>query len=217
MASLSSRTPVGPERLNESVGRIGPNAITQLQTALLHQLGAGPAAAIFASAALSDAFDEPPGEMVDEADVARLHRQVRRSCTPAQARAIMHEAGDRTGQYILAHRIPAIIALTLRWLPAAASSRLLMRAIARHAWTFAGSGEFRIGFQHGHRHRLEAVIRNNPVVAFEQHPMPICDWHAAVFQRLFRELVSPATVVRETRCCAAGDKSCRFRIDLSER
>ncbi|MBU1188227.1 MAG: bacteriochlorophyll 4-vinyl reductase [Gammaproteobacteria bacterium] len=193
---------------------IGPNAITQLQRVLQQQLGWSDTQRIFAAAGLAHHLQQAPESMVDEREVARLHRQVRRHCVPWQAREIMRLAGDRTGAYILANRIPKPVVWLLRHMPAAWSVPVLMRAIRRHAWTFVGSGDFRMGRQHGTSQLIIAAIRANPVVALDTADQPICHWHAAVFQRLFRELITDATTVSETRCCAAGDELCEFRIQL---
>ena len=96
----------------------------------------------------------------------------------------------------------------LRALPAPIASWLLLKAISANAWTFAGTGQFA---WHSAAH-ARVSITGNPLVAGEVAAMPVCDWHAAVFERLFRELVSPRTQVVETECCASGGEACRFRI-----
>jgi divinyl protochlorophyllide a 8-vinyl-reductase len=95
-------------------------------------------------------------------------------------------------------------------MPAGLAAPILSRAIATHAWTFAGSGCFKI----------EALrppvflIHDNPVVRGEASDVPLCHWHAAVFERLFRRLVSRRTTVAETACCAQGAPACRFALRL---
>lgn len=196
----------------ESTGKIGPNAISQLEAVLRERLGSERTEHIFGAAGLVDYLQRPPTRMIDERDVARLHCTVRRSVPVAEARNIMSDAGDRTGSYILANRIPRPVVFLLRRLPAAWSSPLLIKAIARHAWTFAGSGIFRINRDIVRRSMIVARIEHNPVVALENSAYPICDWHAAVFRRLFTELVDEATQVTETACCAAGASECIFEI-----
>jgi divinyl protochlorophyllide a 8-vinyl-reductase len=51
------------------------------------------------------------------------------------------------------------------------------------------------------------------LVVGERAAAPVCVWHEAVFRRLFRELVHPQAVVRETHCGACGERVCRFEID----
>lgn len=188
--------------------RIGPNAITQLEAVLVERIGRRETARIFADAGVAHYLEQPPSDMVAERDVASLHHEVRR--TAPQAREILREAGDRTGRYILARRIPRPVVFALRRLPAPLSARLLTRAIGQHAWTFAGSGSFEM--HHAPERIIAARIARNPVVALDTSAEPICAWHAAVFQRLFRELIDPAMAVDETDCCAAGAPACRFRI-----
>jgi hypothetical protein len=79
--------------------------------------------------------------------VARSRLPRRASCGLArlrrQAGAILAKAGQGTADYILAHRIPGPAKALIRALPAPLGARLLTAAIARHAWTFTGSGRFR--------------------------------------------------------------------------
>lgn len=93
-------------------------------------------------------------------------------------------------------------------LPARLGARLLTAAIARHAWTFAGSGQFRVMSQSP----LTFEIVANPLIAGEEAQGPLCHWHAAVFQRLYRRLVWPRARVDELACAAAGAPGCRFVI-----
>jgi divinyl protochlorophyllide a 8-vinyl-reductase len=44
---------------------------------------------------------------------------------------------------------------------------------------------------------------------------PLCDFYAGTFERLFRVLVHPDTVVTETACQATGDASCLFEARWS--
>jgi divinyl protochlorophyllide a 8-vinyl-reductase len=202
----------------EPTAVIGPNAIRQLQTALLRELGWSQTSKLFAAAGLARYLQKAPEAMVDEREVARLHRQVRLHCQPRQAKTIMTIAGDYTGHYILANRIPKLVVWFLRRLPVSLSAALLMQAIRKHAWTFAGSGSFSIARDtHVQSDVIIARLGWNPVVALESSTIPICDWHAAVFQRLFRDLVNANTMVTETHCCAAGDEVCEFRIQLRVR
>jgi divinyl protochlorophyllide a 8-vinyl-reductase len=55
-------------------------------------------------------------------------------------------------------------------------------------------------------------IADNPLVRGEVSQAPLCDWHAAVFRRLYSVLVDPRIEVRETACCACGDAACRFEV-----
>jgi divinyl protochlorophyllide a 8-vinyl-reductase len=113
------------------------------------------------------------------------------------------------GDYILAHRIPRPAQRLIRALPAPLGARLLVNAITKHAWTFVGSGIFRVL---GHRPPTFEII-DNPLVAEDHASTPQCHWHAAVFERLFSSLVWPDVTVEEVSCRATGDPSCIFVLN----
>jgi divinyl protochlorophyllide a 8-vinyl-reductase len=187
------------------VSRIGPNAILQLVPVLDEALGAESRARLLATAGIAQL---PDGRsMIDEGPVVRLHQALRAAC-PDEAAELAARAGRRTGDYILAHRIPKPAARVLAMLPAPFAARLLARAIGRHAWTFAGSGRFRIaGFR-----PLTFEIDDNPLVRGETSPTPLCVWHAQVFERLYRVLVADDYRATETACGAVTGGACRFEL-----
>lgn len=190
--------------------RIGPNAVIQLGEALSARGEDRLAREVYAAAGHSDWIAAPPGEMVSEIEVARLHDALARVAPSGLVDDIMADAGALTGDYIVANRIPAPARVLLRLLPAPLAARLLVEAIAKHAWTFAGSGVF--SFRPGWP--LVVEIASNPL-AGPPRAAPRCVWHEAVFTRLFRSLVSDRANARETACCAAGDPACRFEIGWS--
>lgn len=192
-------SPVLPE------ARIGPNAITQLIAVLDQSEGRGLRNAVMSLAAVS--VPDPSKGMIPEGDAAAVHLALRR-IAPDRAEALLRLAGLATGRYILRHRIPSLAQSLIRALPASWGARVLTAAIARHAWTFAGSGRFRVA----DRHPLSFELAANPLVAHERAAHPICHWHAAVFEQLFSELVWPGCTVRETACCAMGHPACQFQI-----
>ncbi|MFN7002780.1 MAG: bacteriochlorophyll 4-vinyl reductase [Roseinatronobacter sp.] len=187
-----------------AVARIGPNAILQHLPVLDAAIGTALRGALLYRAGV----DEPPSDagMLPEDEVARLHHAVR-LFLPDQAQAIQTAAGRATGDYILAHRIPKPAQCLIRALPAWAGARVLSTAIGKHAWTFAGSGAFRVV---SHR-PLVFVIRHNPL-AQGPSDSPICHWHAAVFARLFGALIWPDVEVVERECAATGAQDCLFQI-----
>ena len=194
--------------MNALAGRIGPNAITRVAEVLLPRLGAGTTAAIFERAGLQAYLAHPPQSMVDEAEVSRLHRALRAVVGEAGAREVAFEAGTRTGDYLLAHRIPKPVQWLLRHLPAPLAARVLLAAIQRHAWTFAGSGEFTV--RAGQPVRL--TIRHNPLCRGLASDVPSCAFYTATFERLFRVLVHPAARVKERQCEAMGAPACLFEV-----
>lgn len=190
--------------LPQDRARIGPNAILQHLPVLDAAIGERLRVALLYQAGVR----EPPPDagMLPQDEVARLHHAVR-LFLPDRAPEIQRAAGLATGDYILAHRIPRVAQQLIRALPVRLGARLLTMAIAKHAWTFAGSGQFRVL---GHA-PLRVEIRDNPL-AQHHDDHPICEWHAAVFERLFGALVWPDVDVTEEACTAMGDPSCIFRI-----
>lgn len=194
----------GAHRDAGGAGLIGPNAVLQLLEVLDRREGPRVTARLMAEAGL---VGPPSGcGLMPEEPAHRLHRALRRAL-PDRAPDLLAEAGARTADYILAHRIPAAARAALRLMPEGLATRALSRAIARHAWTFAGSGRFAM-LGPG---RFE--LYGNPLIAGEPAPAPLCHWHAAVFARLFQRLVSDRLGARETDCAACGAASCRFVVD----
>lgn len=184
--------------------RIGPNAILQLVPVLDRAIGEKARKSLFAEAGVT--LPPPESGMLPEIEVIRLHRGLY-FWLPTIAPDLLRQAGLATGDYILANRIPLPAKLLLRFMPAALAARLLAMAIAQHAWTFAGSGAFKVE-RFG---PLTVSIGSNPLaVGFESGPS--CHWHTAVFERLFSELVWPRVHVAETACCALGNPECQFEI-----
>ena len=188
--------------------RIGPNAIIQVAAALRALTDEQNLRDIFATAGLSAYLDQPPTAMVEETAVARLHQTVRAVLPESLATQVMHDAGRRTGEYVLARRIPAPVRLILPQLPVWLARKLLLKAIRGNAWTFAGSGQF--SARDGDPCIIE--IAANPVVLGEVATSPICHWHSAVFETLFQRLVDTHFVAREVACCASGSEVCRFVV-----
>jgi divinyl protochlorophyllide a 8-vinyl-reductase len=189
-------------------GQVGPNAITRVAEALRSHRGERLCREVFSRAGLAHHLETPPTTMVDEADVAALQAALRDTLGPAHAARIAREAGKLTGDYLLAHRIPTPVQWLVRALPARLGARLLLGSIARHGWTFAGSGRMRITA--GNPARLE--IEGCPLCRGARSPHPVCDLYAVTLERLFHRLVDPTTVVREIQCEAMGAPACTFAI-----
>jgi divinyl protochlorophyllide a 8-vinyl-reductase len=187
---------------------IGPNAITQVADALLREFGAQATSRLFEHAGLAHYLTAPPTRMVDDADVQRLHAALRSELGVPQARRIGALAGRGTGDYLLAHRIPALVQVVLKRLPAALAARVLMAAIRRHAWTFTGAGSF--SARSGMPWRLS--IRHGPLARDARLGEPVCDFYVGTFERLFSVLVHPQARVVEVECEALGDSACVFEL-----
>lgn len=187
-------------------GRVGPNAIVRVAEALAERVGADATQALFDAAGIAHHLVSIPGTMVDEDDVARLQAQLRMALSPDLAEAVCQDAGRRTGDYLLTHRIPRGAQAVLKVLPAPLAARVLTRAIARHAWTFAGSGTFT--YVPGMPFVLS--IAGCPLCRRVRADAPACEYYAATFERIFRVLVSRRARVAETQCDAAGGEACVF-------
>ncbi|MEQ8603179.1 MAG: bacteriochlorophyll 4-vinyl reductase [Marivibrio sp.] len=185
-------------------GLIGPNSVIQLAEALGAREGEAAVDRLFERAGLAVWRGRSLDAMIPEAVPAALFDALFAAYPQDDAQAIAADAGRRTADYVMAHRIPGPVKTLLRLTPAPIAARLLLTAIGRNAWTFAGSGVFTS------RYGGVSVIAiaGNPIA------MPGCVWHAAVFTRLFRRLVSKKTTIRHPACRLAGDEACRFDIRL---
>jgi divinyl protochlorophyllide a 8-vinyl-reductase len=101
------------------------------------------------------------------------------------------------------------MAWCLKRMPARLASAVLLQAIARHAWTFAGSGRFVASG----RHPVRVALFDCPLCRGAASEAPRCSYYLACFQHLFRTLVHPRARVNLRGCAAAGADACRFDID----
>jgi len=189
-------------------GRIGPNAIIRVAESLRQHWGETETRRLFALAEADAFLDAPPHSMVNEQAVVKLHAAVREQMGGSEAGFILNDAGLRTGDYLLAHRIPRLAQRVLKRLPPSLAATLLIKAIKANAWTFVGSGRF--SSEAGPPRQL--VIADNPLCRDAVAEEPICAFYTGTFQRLFATLVSPKAVVTETACSAIGAQACRFAV-----
>lgn len=183
-----------PARAETSApGKIGPNAILQVQGVLVDALGEAQMHTIMHEAGLGHYLRQAPRNMVDEREVVRLHQAVRTALPECAAIAILTRAGEQTAAYILANRIPRPVQAVLKRLPASLASTILLRAIARNAWTFTGSGSF--AFQVGKPTRI--TLTRCPACDQVYRRDEACAYYTATIQGLFAALVHPRARVRE--------------------
>jgi divinyl protochlorophyllide a 8-vinyl-reductase len=164
----------------DTLARIGPNAIVRVGEALGALFDPRTRALVFEDAGLGHYLTQPPREMVDEREVASLHQALRGRLGIDWARRVGHDAGLRTGDYLLANRIPPFAQRILKLLPGALAEPVLLKAIARNAWTFAGSARFAV--RRGHPTCL--ILTGSRVCAGVSADEPLCDFYAATFERL---------------------------------
>ena len=124
-----------------------------------------------------------------------------------QAAAIAYDAGLRTADYIIENRIPKLASALLRVMPTGIAMRVLLRAIEKHAWTFAGSGTCSMQTSPDYLIRIKD---NLPV-------MPECCWDRLVFERLFGTLLAANVTVSHVQCGAAEDDACLFVVHVEGR
>jgi divinyl protochlorophyllide a 8-vinyl-reductase len=187
---------------------IGPNAIIQMVEALRAHWGNQKTRKLLEAVNLGAYFDQPPHSMVPQSEVAALHQQLYAAVDRQEFKRLSAEAGRRTGDYLLAHRIPGPAQWVLKRLPDALAARVLSRAIKKHAWTFVGSGVFSFRWQD----RLVFSITGNPITFGLRSEVPICDYYAATFERIFRVIVNDSWRVVEQSCEASGAAACLFEI-----
>ncbi len=189
-------------------GRIGPNAIIRVAEALRELLGEDATRRIFADAKLEPHLASPPTDMVLETDVGALQTALFAGLDESEARKVAFDAGLRTGDYLLANRIPKPVQAILKILPASLASRILLGAIKQNSWTFAGTGDFRVKIGRP----VVVSVAHCPLCRGRHGGHPQCDYYAGTFERLFQVLVSKKTRVREVSCEATGGSACTFEI-----
>ncbi|MDZ7630200.1 MAG: bacteriochlorophyll 4-vinyl reductase [Gemmatimonadaceae bacterium] len=191
------------------IPRIGPNTIIQVAAVMRDRLSPS-----FAEAILLDAtpytMTTMPDDMVDEREAQAVVQALVHRIGARQATSVLREAGSRTADYLLANRIPGAAQLLIRLLPRRLGLRLLLRAMSANAWTFAGSGQFRV--VHG-RGTPELVFDGCAMCRDMHEDQPMCDFYAGTFERLISVLVAPTVRVVEVECMAHGGAACRFHLE----
>jgi divinyl protochlorophyllide a 8-vinyl-reductase len=160
---------------------IGPNAVLQLAHAMEQRIGTARTMKVMRKAGLSAL---PSGlAMIPESDAIAIHHALA-CCEDDLAVKLVRESAIRTADYIIANRIPAPAVWLLEHLPPALAGRLLMMAIARHAWTFTGAGQF------CPRGPWRFTIDRSATGEWAEPPASLFAWYSAVFERLFQRLVA---------------------------
>jgi len=196
------------------VPRIGPNAIIQVAAAMGDRLGRARTEP-WLMQATGYTYNSLPSEMIDEREAQALIHTLLAQVGPRLTADLLREAGHRTGDYLLANRIPRVAQWAIRAAPKTVGLRLLLDAMRKNAWTFAGSGQFVIS-----RDAATGTSRV-PDLIFESCPMcrdlhesqPMCDFYGGTFERLIRALVARFASVQEVECMAQGHPHCRFTLE----
>ncbi|TCT18208.1 bacteriochlorophyll 4-vinyl reductase [Thiobaca trueperi] len=196
---------------SEHHGRVGPNAIIRVAEALEARQDRAAVIDLFRLAGLEGYLDALPTAMVDEQEVTALQAALRQQLGITAAREVARDAGLRTGDYLLANRIPRPAQTLLSILPPRLASRALLKAIRGNAWTFVGTGIFEANPSHPPRLTVTDSLLCRGASATE----PLCDFYAGTFERLFRRLVHPDSLVTEIACHATGAPACIFEVRWS--
>jgi divinyl protochlorophyllide a 8-vinyl-reductase len=187
--------------------RIGPNSLIQTLRALKELEGDEAAPLVMRRAGLAETW---PAGMIPEEWFVRLVRALRETLPSARAEAVLRRSGTYTADYVGKNRIPAPVRVLLALLPRRLSVPVLLAAFRRHAWTFAGAGQFSVeGAFPGTillagcptcRTGVETVVGGRAGAYYE-----------AAFEGLL-SLAAHHVHVREVACQASHEPVCRFQI-----
>ncbi len=197
---------------SRSTGRMCAGAVSQVAAVLGERVGEAPLRRLFATAGLSRYLADGSAALVDEREVAALHRTLRHQLGPACARAVTRAAGRRTADNLLAQHVPAPLRRLSRHMPCPLVARLLLLTLQHDPWRLAGSGAFVAVY--GRPMRLG--LTNNPLCLRQHDDAPICDFLAGTFEQLCRSLISPRSTVREIACEAGGAPACIFEMEVQK-
>jgi divinyl protochlorophyllide a 8-vinyl-reductase len=187
----------------QPTAEIGPNAVLQTLVAV-RELAPASVPEVLRVSGLGD---EAPTRMIPEAWFIDLVRAVRR-VVPGEADGVLRRAGALTAAYVRKNRVPSPIRAVLAALPRKLAMPALLRAIARHAWTFAGSGVFHVeGSQW-------LVLEGSPTSRAGAAGPLQCGYYEAAFEGLL-QLAHPGVRVHERCCQGAGAPACRFELVAS--
>lgn len=197
-----------PLRRPPRTGYVGPHMVTCLDGVLRSRASERTAQEILSEARLPHSpADAVP---VREGSAALYHR-ITRDRFGAEADVIFDIAGRHAGEVMLAKQLPARAKTLLKSAPWTISAWMLTRAMAQHAWLFAGSGAFEITDE------MRFLIVSNPFARGFTSDQPACRFHASMFETIYSALVDPRLVCEETACMANGAKACQFSFGLGSR
>lgn len=186
--------------------RIGPNAIIQTVAALRDHYGIAPANALLAQSGQSHLIEQLPTEMVPESEFHVLVQALASQIGAEQVVRILDDAGQRTADYLLTHRIPRFFQRLVRVLPRRIGLWLLLKAISQHAWTFVGSGQFRFAVTHHPTLQLKVTY---PSVS------PVASFYGGTFTHLIHTLIDQRATVQTSTSQDTGGILCLYTLTLS--
>jgi divinyl protochlorophyllide a 8-vinyl-reductase len=206
MSTASEKT---AQELQQAESRIGPNSIIQTVAALKERLGVEETRAWLERIGRGDLNEAMPTTMVVEHEFLDLIGHLREWQGLEVAAEVLERSGELTAAYVMANRIPAPIRTLLRIVPGWLGLRILLAAIKKHAWTFAGSGQFSYRFDRGLHLQLAHCIECQGI----QSDTPICRYYCGAFRGMIGTLIDPKVQVREIACSACGAGACEFVVE----
>lgn len=196
-------TPATPTTPFPTNARIGPNAIIQTVAALKEQYGATRAAELLQQGGQGHLVDYLPTTMVEEREFRELVLLLTTQLGIPATSDMLYRSGQQTAHYLLQHRIPRPFQRLLKVLPKRPALRLLLFAISKHAWTFAGSGTFTYTLGKTPQLTIASGIASGGAV---------CGFYRGTFETLVQTLVAPPAQVEPTACQRDGDNRCIYAI-----
>ena len=185
--------------------KIGPNSIIQTVAALEAKYGKAEADARLTVAGHGHLIDNLPSEMVEENKFHNLVASLDKDIDTDVLAELLNDSGQRTAAYLLKVRIPGFFQKLLKPLPPGLAFKLLLFAISKNAWTFAGSGDF------------SYTTGRTPVITVKvTHPtLPVVgNFYLGTFTKLLRELVNPDTKIETSITGESGNITCRYTCHI---
>ena len=181
--------------------KIGPNSIIQTVSALEAKYGKAEADARLTVAGQGHLIGNLPSEMVEEEKFHNLVKSLDKELDSDVLAELLNDSGQRTAAYLLKVRIPGFFQTLLKPLPSGLAFKLLLFAISKNAWTFAGSGDFSYTTGKTPEITVKVTYPTLPVVG---------NFYLGTFTKLLRELVNPDTKIDASITGESGDILCKY-------
>jgi divinyl protochlorophyllide a 8-vinyl-reductase len=196
-----------------SSGKIGPNSLIQTVQSLKDFYGEEKARRILQEGGQGHLLTYQPHEMIDEGQFITLARMLYRDLGLTEALTVLRRSGNLTGEYVLKNRLPRPVQFIIKLLPQKLALKMMLTAIGKNSWTFAGSGTYT--FTTGSKPQI--FIQNTILRHAVEADRPACSYYRGAFETLLKTLVSKRLEVEEVECGAAGADRCVFNLTLQNR
>lgn len=184
--------------------RIGPNSLIQTVRALQERYDEATIAALLQQSGQEYLLHHDPKAMVQEQEFAALVQALADQLGVSEARTILKRSGELTAAYLLHYRIPRPFQRLLKLLPHRLALKLLLFAISKNAWTFAGSGHF--SYQVGQTSRLTVTGHVQPLAA-------VCGFYGGTFEHLIHVLIDAKAIMQVEISEAGGQTYCVYNFN----